>query len=150
MLIALAKHHHTWNLIERSRSFSLHLIHEAQIEWVNRFGLHSGWTCDKFAGLRVRKGITGSPILEDARLWIECRVETTLDTGDRTVFLAEIVHFETGVEGPPLRLKRALELLTAEQRSELKRRTASDIELDLAAIQAWRVSHNKADQSEEA
>jgi flavin reductase (DIM6/NTAB) family NADH-FMN oxidoreductase RutF len=142
MLIAIAKHHHTWDLIARSRSFSLHLIREAQIEWVDRFGLHSGRTSDKFAGLQTRTGVTGSPILEGAVLCIECRVETSMDTGDRTVYLGEVVSFERGVDGPPLRLKRTLELLTEQQRSELRRRTVNDIELDKAAIHAWRASQN--------
>jgi len=139
VLTAIAKHHYTWNLIEKSRSFALHLFGETRLDWVGRFGLHSGRTDDKFTGLQTTNGTTGSPLLEGAILWMECRVETSLDTGDRTVYLAEVLNVGTGVDDTPLRLKRMLERLPEHQRSELRRMTANDIALDAAAISAWRI-----------
>jgi flavin reductase (DIM6/NTAB) family NADH-FMN oxidoreductase RutF len=148
MLAAIAKHHYTWNLIENSRSFALHLVGETRLEWVDRFGLHSGRMSDKFTNLQTTRGTTGSPLLEDAVLWMECRVEASLDTGDRTVYLAEVVDVGTGADDKPLRLKRMLELLPEHQRSELQRMTANDITLDTAAISAWRVGENKPVRTE--
>jgi flavin reductase (DIM6/NTAB) family NADH-FMN oxidoreductase RutF len=141
MLAGIAKHHYTWSLIENSRSFALHLVGETQLEWVGRFGLHSGRADDKFMGLQTRAGTMGSPLLDDAILWMECRVEASLDTGDRTVYLAEVVGVGTGADDTPLRLKRMLQLLPEHQRSELQRAMANDIELDAAAISAWRVAN---------
>jgi flavin reductase (DIM6/NTAB) family NADH-FMN oxidoreductase RutF len=148
MLAAIAKHHYTWNLIENSQSFALHLVGETRLEWVDRFGLHSGRMSDKFTALQTTRGTTGSPLLEDAILWMECRVEASLDTGDRTVYLAEVVDVGTGADDKPLRLKRMLELLPEHQRSELQRMTANDITLDTAAISAWRVNENKPVRTE--
>lgn len=148
MVAALAKHHYTWKLIENSQSFALHLIGETRLDWVGRFGLHSGRIDDKFNDLQTRSGTTGSPLLEEAILWMECRVETTLDTGDRTIYLAEVVDAGTGVDDKPLRLKRMLELLPENQQSEHRRMTANDIALDAAAIGAWRVGKDKSVGSE--
>ena len=148
MVAAIARHHHTWGLIEGSQSFALHLVGETQLEWVDRFGLHSGRTSDKFAGLPTRRGTTGSPLLEDAILWMECRVEASLDTGDRTIYLAEIVSVGTGADDRPLRLKRMLELLPEHQRSELHQMTAKDIALDTAAIETWRTGKRNPGRSE--
>ena len=144
MLAAIAKHHYTWNLIENSHSFALHLVGENRPEWVDRFGLQSGRMSDKFTDLQTTRGTTGSPLLEDAILWMECRVEASLDTGDRTVYLAEVLSVGTGADDKPLRLKRMLELLPERQRSELQRTTANDIALDTAAISAWRVDKKRS------
>lgn len=148
MLAAIAKHHYTWNLIENSQSFALHLVGETRLEWVDRFGLHSGRMSDKFTALQTTRGTTGSPLLEDAILWMECRIETSLDIGDRTVYLAEVLNVGTGVDDTPLRLKRMLEHLPEHQRSELRRMTANDIALDAAAISAWRIGKDMSVGSE--
>ena len=148
MVTAIARHHYTWSLIENSQSFALHLVGETQLDWVDRFGLHSGRTSDKFAGLPTTRGTTGSPLLEDALLWMECRVEASLDTGDRTIYLAEIVSVGTGADDRPLRLKRMLELLPEHQRSELERLTAKDVTLDTAAIETWRAGKRSPAGSE--
>ena len=42
MVIGIAKQHHTWSVIEKSRAFKLHLLDESQIELVWRFGLQVG------------------------------------------------------------------------------------------------------------
>ena len=148
ILAAIAKHHYTWNLIENSRTFAVHLVGETRLDWVGRFGLHSGRIDDKFTGLQTKRGTTGSPLLEDAILWMECRVETSLDIGDRTVYLAEVLSVGTGADDTPLRLKRMLECLPEHQRSELQRMTANDIALDAAAISAWRVGKDMSVGSE--
>jgi flavin reductase (DIM6/NTAB) family NADH-FMN oxidoreductase RutF len=148
MLAVIAKHHYTWELIENSRSFSLHLFGATQFEWIDRFGLHSGRMSDKFSDLQTTRDKTGSPLLENAILWMECRVEESLDTGDRTVYLAEVVNVGTGADDKPLRLRRMLELLSEHQRNELQRKTANDITLDSAAISAWRIGKQKSLGSE--
>src|SRR5438132_18510 len=61
MLLGVAKTHHTWELIEASEAFALHLLGEDQLDLVWRFGLDSGRGHDKLAGLECRKGATGSP-----------------------------------------------------------------------------------------
>ena len=137
MMVAIARHHYTWSLIERSQSFAIHVVGESRLEWVSRFGLHSGKNVHKFTGLNTKTGVMGSPLLEEAILWMECRVEASLDTGDRTVYVADIVSAGKGTDDRPLRLKRMLELLSPDQRSELKHMLAKDIEVDAAAIRAW-------------
>src|SRR3954468_13889347 len=61
MLVGLARQHHTWELVEASGAFALHLLGEAHLELVWRFGLHSGHDLDKFEGLEVGAAVTGSP-----------------------------------------------------------------------------------------
>jgi flavin reductase (DIM6/NTAB) family NADH-FMN oxidoreductase RutF len=138
VMIALAKQHFTHALIERSGAFALHLVDEAEIDWVWRFGIPSGRDVDKFHGLTTSAGASGSPILAGAPAWLDCRVESRMDTGDRTIYLAEVLEArkERGVR--PLTINRLLSLAPPERLHEMKQALEHDIELDRAAILAWR------------
>ena len=139
--IALAKHHYTHELIEGRGAFAIHLIAEHEIDWVWRFGIPSGREVDKLRGLATSIGASGSPILTDALAWLDCRVEARMDTGDRTVYLAEVQDAGCGMQGvgeQPLTFKRLLELAPAERLRELKLGMEHDVEIDRAAILEWR------------
>src|SRR5262249_35229766 len=98
MLVGLAKQHYTWDLVEASGAFALHLLREDDLDRVWRFGLETGRESDKLAGLNYSLGKTGSPIMSSAAAWLDCRVEARFDTGDRTLYLAEVV--DAGVSPP--------------------------------------------------
>jgi flavin reductase (DIM6/NTAB) family NADH-FMN oxidoreductase RutF len=138
MLLGVAKTHHTWELIEASGAFALHLLGEEQINLVWRFGLESGHEVDKLEGLSRQAGPTGSPLLEGVVGCLDCRVETKLDIGDRTIYLAEVVQGQVGQFGPPLTQKRLVQLAPSEKLTELKRRLHQDSVRDTAAILEWR------------
>lgn len=138
VVVGLSRQHHTGELVEHSRAFALHLLGERHLDWVWRFGLESGRDRDKLHGLRVRPGDTGSPILEDALAWLDCRVEDQLDTGDRTLYVAEIVQSGIASAEPLLTMKRLLQLATSHQLAELKRQLQNDGRLDAEAIRQWR------------
>lgn len=136
--IAIAKHHFTHELIIASRAFCMHLIGEDQIDWVWRFGIPSGREGDKFRGMATSTGNGGSPILSDALAWLDCRVEARMDTGDRTVFLAEVIDGRFEQTTRPLTFTRLLDLAPADKLQELKQGMQRDMELDRAAILDWR------------
>jgi flavin reductase (DIM6/NTAB) family NADH-FMN oxidoreductase RutF len=138
VVIGIAREHFTWELVEASRAFGLHLLGEEHLDWVWRFGLASGRTADKLAGLATETGLTGSPLLSDALGWLDCRVEATLDTGDRTLYLAEVVRERVTRPGAPLTFKRLLRLAPPGRLDELKRAYQEDGSRDALAIRAWR------------
>ena len=105
-LLTVDKRHNTHALIEASGAFAMHLIDETQLELVWRFGLRSGRDVDKLAGLHVRTGTTGSPLLPEALAWFDCRVEARMDSGDRTIYLAEVVEVRLERTDPPLTNRR--------------------------------------------
>jgi flavin reductase (DIM6/NTAB) family NADH-FMN oxidoreductase RutF len=142
MLVGIARQHFTWELIEASGAFGLHLLGEEHLDWVYRFGMEKGRQVDKLAGLAVRAGITGSPVLVDARGWLDCRVEARLETGDRTIFLAEVVDGDLTRPGPLLTTKRLSQLASADKLQQLKEQMAHDSAVDAAAILAWRRGRN--------
>lgn len=147
VIAGIARQHYTWELIEASGRFILHLLGEEHLDWVWRFGLSSsghgvppgaGREGDKFTGLEVRASASGIPLLAGALAWLECRVEARFDTGDRTVYLAEVVHGEQVRLTPPLTTKRLLQLAPADKLAMLKDQLARDGAVDAAAIRAWR------------
>jgi flavin reductase (DIM6/NTAB) family NADH-FMN oxidoreductase RutF len=138
LLVGLAKQHYTWEMVEASNAFALHLLGEEHLDWVWRFGLESGRDRDKFAGLSLRSGPTGSPLLDGAIGWLDCRVEARLDGGDRTVYLAEVVEGGVTHFAPPLTSSRLLELAPPERLTQMKRQLHRDSQTDAEAIRAWR------------
>jgi flavin reductase (DIM6/NTAB) family NADH-FMN oxidoreductase RutF len=138
VLVGLARHHHTWEIIEAGNAFALHLLGEEHLELVWRFGLCSGRDVDKLAGLSFTTGATGCPRLDGVLGWLDCRVEARLATGDRTVYLGDVVDARVNEARPPLTFKRALQLATPEQLREMKRQLAHDSALDAEAIHRWR------------
>lgn len=138
MLVALAKHHHTWQLIEASGAFGLHLLGRKHLDLVWRFGLESGRDTDKFAGLATETAKTGAPLLADAFGWLDCRVEARFDMGDRTIYVAEIVDARKISDEPPLTMKQLLQIASRERLDELSRLRQHDSAIDAEAILAWR------------
>jgi flavin reductase (DIM6/NTAB) family NADH-FMN oxidoreductase RutF len=138
VLIALATQHHTHQLIEASDAFGLHLIAARQLDWVWRFGLQSGRDVDKLAGLSQESGMTGAPLLSDAIGWLDCRVETRMGIGDRTVYLAEVVAARMNRSEPPLTAKELLKIAPPERLEQLKQLRERDSRIDSEAILAWR------------
>lgn len=138
VIIGVARQHFTWELIEASRSFALHLLGPYNLDWVTHFGLQSGRHVDKFAGWKIQTAQTGSPILDGAIGWLDCRVETSLDTGDRTLYLAQIVEGRVLNYGPPLTVRQMQEGLPSEVLAEMKRLVHHDSQVDAQAIEAWR------------
>jgi len=140
LVTGIARHHHTWELIQRSRSFAAHLVDEQASDLLWRFGMGSGRESNKFADVRWRRGHTGSPLLEQALAWVDCQVETQLDIGDRTIFVAAIVDGHANRIGVPVTSKRLVELAGPDRRHRLDEERRRDEALDAAAILEWRAA----------
>jgi flavin reductase (DIM6/NTAB) family NADH-FMN oxidoreductase RutF len=137
MMVGLARQHFTWELVEASGAFALHLLSEKHLEWVWRFGLQSGRAVNKLEGVTVTLATTGSPILPECVGWMDCRVEARLHGGDRTLYLAEVVASQVVNAAPPLTQRRLLELSPPDRLAELKHQLQTDSIRDAEAIRAW-------------
>jgi flavin reductase (DIM6/NTAB) family NADH-FMN oxidoreductase RutF len=138
VIAGIARQHHTWGLIEASGAFALHLLGEHELDWVWRFGLQSGRDGDKLDGLATRMGASGAPILTAAPGWLDCRVEARLDTGDRTVYLAEVLESQTPGDAELLTVSRLRQVIPDHWRSVLLEQLRQDAAIDARAIAAWR------------
>ncbi|MBA2491192.1 MAG: flavin reductase [Gammaproteobacteria bacterium] len=89
------------DLIYGSGVFGMHLLRTDQWTLIWRLGLQSARDVpDKLAGLELRTGETGCPLLVDVLAGLERRVINAMDTGASTFFLGDIVSVMRGRDGP--------------------------------------------------
>ncbi len=138
VLVSLAIEHNTTALVRRSGVFGAHLLSQSESDWVWRFGLDSGRHTDKLAGLRIANEATGAPILADAANWLDCRVEGCMETGDRMVFLAEVVRAGSSSEADPLTVDSLRRHAPPDKLAAMDERFARDGDIDAAHIESFR------------
>jgi len=138
VLVSLSVRHHTTELVRHSSAFALHLLGEAEIDWVWQFGLASGRGRDKVRGLATRTGSTGTPILTSAPAYLECRVETSMETGDRTTFLAAVIDAAAAPDLNPLTLARLRDLAPPEKLARMDELYERDAAADAQLIALFR------------
>jgi flavin reductase (DIM6/NTAB) family NADH-FMN oxidoreductase RutF len=107
LLVELAQTSLTHEVVLASRAFALHLLpappDAATIALVEALGLRSGREKDKLAPFARRTGVTGAPILLETLGYLEAQVAATLDLGELTVVVGDVVASERLREGAPLR-----------------------------------------------
>ena len=140
VVVGLAQHHHTHGLVQGSGALRLHLLSDQQASLVETFGMQSGRAVDKMASLTPDFRIPESspPRLEGVTAVLTASVETSLTIGDRTLFVCEVTDVEATAKNVPLRLSKALDSLTPEQKQTLRNQLHHDAQIDHAAILAWR------------
>jgi flavin reductase (DIM6/NTAB) family NADH-FMN oxidoreductase RutF len=109
VLVELWKANLTHDLVLASGVFAVHLLPAnadsilATLSLIRTLGLRSGRDGDKMADLAWQPGeATGAPILADALTYVEARVANTLDSGEMTIFLGDVVAGQRLREGEPL------------------------------------------------
>ena len=120
VVVGLWKANLTHDLTLASGVLAVHLLPAAPeaalltaLDILTTLGLQSGREQpDKLARLRTRVGVTGAPILLDALSYVEARVSATLDAGEMTLFLGDVVAGERLRPGDPLAWVAARERLT--------------------------------------
>ena len=140
LVVGIAVHHHTWRLMRNSRTFAAHLVDEAHCDLLWRFGLSTGHSTDKFAGVAWRRATSGAPVLDDACAWLDCVVEATFEIGDRSLFVGAIVDGQVNRTAPAITASQLFERADDEQRRRLLDDRRRDEALDASAIRQWRAA----------
>jgi 4-nitrophenol 2-monooxygenase / 4-nitrocatechol 4-monooxygenase, reductase component len=98
MLVCLHTSSPTQQAISRSGAFAVNVLAEGQNDLARQFARPGE---DKFAGVAIRRGAGGLPLLSDALAVLECRVGTDLTGGTHRVFFAHVAR-ATARHGAPL------------------------------------------------
>jgi 3-hydroxy-9,10-secoandrosta-1,3,5(10)-triene-9,17-dione monooxygenase reductase component len=99
VLICVARTSDSHEAIRTGGAFAVNVLGADQERIARRFS--SKLSAAKFDGLACRDAVTGSPILEDAIAWIDCRLREALDGGDHTIFVGDVVAADA-TDGDPL------------------------------------------------
>lgn len=134
MTILLSPTNFTQGLIAESGRFVIHLLSDEQHELLPLFGLYSMRDRDKFADITIERDEQGIPLLPGCCAWATCRVLTSLDLGDRILYVADIEAQEVAPDRRPLRKREAFALQTPELRRRLEEKHRIDGLRDRALI----------------
>jgi flavin reductase len=102
VLICIAKTLFTHSRIEQSGVFAVNILEEGQLEWGERFAGRIPELEDRFEGIPIERGATGSPLLPGCLAWVDCEVRHSYDGGDHTIFVGEVRGVGVGQNQEPL------------------------------------------------
>ena len=103
MMASIAKHAETHQAIVGSHSFAISVLSAEQQALAECFALPvSADKLRRFCDAQWHEAETGSPILDGALAYFDCRLLERYDGGDHTIFLGEIVSAGYEQEADPL------------------------------------------------
>jgi flavin reductase (DIM6/NTAB) family NADH-FMN oxidoreductase RutF len=92
--------------VRESGAFALSVFPAGARQLAGKLGRSSANVPDKLEGVAHHPApVTGSPVLDEATGWLDCRVVAELPSGDHVLVLAEVVEAGLGAEGATLTLK---------------------------------------------
>lgn len=94
VLISIAKGSAMHDLFREAKAYAINFLADDQKSVSDRFAGRTS-ARDRFEGLRFTKGVTGSPIIEGARVAIECKAWKVYEGGDHSILVGEVVSART-------------------------------------------------------
>lgn len=102
LLVCVDKTSDTHDCIGASGFFAVNVLAEGKGETLaRRFSAADQDPAEKFTGIAFRPERTGAPVLDDALAWLDCTLSGSIDGGDHTVFMGEVMAADA-LEGTPL------------------------------------------------
>lgn len=89
----------TWPRLRRVGGFGISVLgsHQEEIcRGLSRKGV------DRFAGIDLRNGPHGTPLIADSLAWIECDLDEVIPVGDHLLVVGRVAWLELGAEVEPL------------------------------------------------
>ena len=86
-------------IIKKSGIFALNVLGKGQLDIAFTFFKPAEREGQTIAGQPFRSGSTGAPVLENTPAFVECRMVDSIEAGDHSLFVAEVV--DAGVSQEP-------------------------------------------------
>jgi len=90
---------HAHSLIKETKTFALNVLGKGQQGLAFAFFKPATKEGNKISGEPYHKGQFGSPILENTPAFVECKLLETVEKGDHSVFIGEVV--DAGISKEP-------------------------------------------------
>ena len=100
VMVGVRKNRYTHKMIEETGVFALHILAKEDINLVSRF--KGPDPKEKFKGLKWKTKTTGAPILEQPLAYMDCKLSDSVNTGDHTLFIGQIIEAGTLKQGVPV------------------------------------------------
>jgi flavin reductase (DIM6/NTAB) family NADH-FMN oxidoreductase RutF len=100
--VCLAPARHTFGIIELGQRFCVNVLGSDATELARKFGFTSGAKEKKFDGVAFHRSANGSPVLDDALSYLDCKLVSIAPIGDHRLVVGELVEAAVQREGSPL------------------------------------------------
>ncbi len=80
------------SLIKETQVFALNVLGKDQAETAFAFFKPAAKEDQKINGHAYQQDVTGAPVLESVPAYVECRLVDTIEGGDHSVFIGEVVN----------------------------------------------------------
>ena len=94
-------------MILRSRKFTVNVLRSGDRELAGKLGKSALQDPDKLVNIPFHPGLNGCPILDNALAWVACEIRNTVEAGDSTLIIAEVIDVGMLGEGQPLTMAEA-------------------------------------------
>ena len=90
ILVCISKAASTCEVFSASSHFSISILTEAQSDLSSLFASKAS---DKFGAVGWRRGPAGSPLIDGAAAWFDCRRRDVIGAGDHIIVIGEVMAF---------------------------------------------------------
>jgi flavin reductase (DIM6/NTAB) family NADH-FMN oxidoreductase RutF len=94
-------------MILRSRKCTVNVLRSGDRELAGQLGKSALQHPDKLVNITFHLGVNGCPILDDALAWVACELRHTVEAGDSTLIISEVIDVGMQSEGQPLTMAEA-------------------------------------------
>ena len=94
-------------MILHSQKCTINILRSGDRELAGKLGKSALQHPDKLANISFHPDLNGSPILDDALAWVACDIRNTVEAGDSTVIIAEVIDVGLLADGLPLTMAEA-------------------------------------------
>ncbi len=94
-------------MIQRTRRFAVNVLQTGQRELAGALGKSALKHPNKLSGIAYDTTASGYIVLREALSWVACEVLQTMEAGDSTLVVAEVVDAGVIAEGQPLTMSEA-------------------------------------------
>jgi flavin reductase (DIM6/NTAB) family NADH-FMN oxidoreductase RutF len=102
IIICVKEERYSHHMIKDSEIFVLNILRDDQQELMPTFKSRVKTKADKFKKVPYLIKDTGAPIIKKALAFLECKVISSIEPGDHTIFLGEVIRAEVLQGGQPL------------------------------------------------
>ena len=96
VLFCAAHSSSTWPRIESAGVFCVNVLAQDQEQVSRAFAQKDA---DRFDAVGFRRGVTGSPILNDSLAYVDCEIEAKHEAGDHVLVVGRVVDLGVGRDG---------------------------------------------------
>ncbi|MCH7760192.1 flavin reductase family protein [candidate division TA06 bacterium] len=105
VMVGIKKDSSLHRLIKKSNTFAVHILGKDQKKFAQNFFKPSKVEGNKISGAPFEIGKSGSPLLLDPPAFFECNVIASIERGDHTVFVNEVIEAGVRREEEPLAMR---------------------------------------------